>query len=151
VNEISTRAEKEQIFEIPSLANVKVVTQRTESGANWPMSSCQNELKRFLRAHLQNAVSQLPAISPGLVVVQSPGQLDEGLTGRIINGWLRESNATHVSAVVFLPVYNPMPMTWALFKPFAVLNEQANCRADEVRAFMDLAPLLTADVALPTA
>ena len=44
-----------------------------------------------------------------------------------------------------------MPMTWALFRPFAVLNDQAKFQARDVQAFINLAPLLTADVALPTA
>lgn len=151
VNEISTRAEKEQEFELPSLANVTVVPERTESGANWPASSCQNELKRFLRAHLQKAIGQLPPEHPGLVVAQMPGQLDKVLTTRIIKSWLRECDATHVTAIVFLPVYNPMPMTWALFNPFAVVNDQARSQADQVQAFVDLAPLITAQVAIPTA
>jgi len=151
VSEISSRAEKEQTFDVPSLARVMVVTERTESGANWPMASCQNELKRFLRAHLQNAITQLPSDHPGLIVVQMPGQLDEELTSRIIDGRLSESDAAHVSAIAFLPLYNSMPMTWALFKPFAVLNHQTTFPANELQAFRDLAPLITQEVAIPSA
>jgi hypothetical protein len=147
--EVVSRAETHQAFEIPLLAKVTVVTERTESGVNWPMASCQEELKRFLRAHLQKAITQLHSDYPGVIVAQTPGLLDEDLTTRIIVGWLKESSATHVSSVVFLPVYNSMPMTWALFKPFAVVNEQAKFPAHDLQAFRDLAPLIRNEVAIP--
>ncbi len=148
--EVVSRAETHQVFEIPLLAKVTVVTERTESGVNWPMASCQEELKRFLRAHLQKAITQLHPDYPGVIVAQTPGLLDEELTTRIIVGWLKESSATHVSAVVFLLVYNSMPMTWALFQPFAVVNDEAKFPANDVRAFVDLLPLIAHEVAVPT-
>ncbi len=149
--EIANRTEKQQTFEIPLLAKVTVVTERTESGVNWPMASCQEELKRFLRAHLQNAIMQLHPDHPGVIVVQTPGLLDQELTTRIIHGWLAESKAAHVSAVVFLPIYNSFPTTWALFRPFAVVNNEAKFLANDLRAFRDLAPLIRQEVAVPSA
>ena len=149
--EIVNRAGTQKIFEIPLLAKVDVVTERTKSGVNWPMASCQEELKRFLRAHLQNAIKQLDPDYPGVIVVQMPGALNEELTTRIIIGWLKESSATHVSAVLFLPVYNSIPMTWALFKPFAVVNDEAKFPAPDLQVFRDLAPLIRNEVAIPSA
>lgn len=152
VTEIGKHSENEQEFEIPSIATVVVMEGRVEGcGINWPMASCQEELKRFIRTHLQNAIAQLPPDHPGLIVAQMSGLLDEELTTTIIHGWLKDSDAAHVSAVVFLPVYNPMPTPWALFKPFVVLNSQARFPANDLRAFADFAPVIDREITIPTA
>ncbi len=149
--EIVSHPEKDQTFEIPLLAKVTVVTERTESGVNWPMASCQEELMRFLRAHLQKAITQLHPDHPGVIVGQTEGLLDEELTTRIVTGWLRETNAAHVSAVLFLPTYNVFPSTWALFRPFVVINNQAKFPATDLIAFRDMEDLIRNEVAVPTA
>ena len=60
------------------------------------------------------------------------------------------SEARHVSAVIFLPVTYWMPVRWAMFNGFAVINTTAAVQAAELDAFRDLSRhLLTDKVATP--
>lgn len=154
VTEIVGRAEREQSldFEIPSVAKI-LVGDLDELGrtTDCPTATSQAELKRFLRGHFVDAIAQLHPAHAGLIVVQTPGHLEQGITEMVVCGRLSHlgPKGDHVSAVILFPTYNPLPTTWALFKPFAVTNGDAKFPAHSIRAFADLQPLLKAKISIP--
>lgn len=90
------------------------------------------ELRRILRSHLTEAVVQLHKEHPGIVIIQSNGELDESLSRVIVTGMFAGMgvDSEHVSAVVFLPVTYWMPIPWAMFNPFIVYNPHARASMD---------------------
>ena len=111
-----------------------------------------SELRRVLRSHLNEAISQLHLDFPGIIVIQSPGDLEESLSRLIVTSMLSSmgSRAGHVSAVIFLPVTYWLPVRWAMFNGFAVVNTKATIQATELDAFRELSEhLLTDKVATP--
>jgi len=111
-----------------------------------------SELRRVLRSHLNDAISQLHLDFPGIIVIQSPGGLDESLTRLIVTSMLSSMGprARHVSAVIFLPVTYWLPVRWAMFNGFAVVNTKAALQATKLDAFLELSQhLLTDKVATP--
>lgn len=112
-----------------------------------------SELRRVLRSHLHEAISQLHSDFPGIIVIQSPGGLDESLSRLIVTSVLSGMGlgARHVSAVIFLPVTYWLPVRWAMFNGFAVVNTKAVVQATELDAFRELSQhLLTDKVATPS-
>jgi hypothetical protein len=101
---------------------------------------------------LNDAKIQLHLDFPGIIVIQSPGDLDESLSRLIVTSMLSSMGpvARHVSAVIFLPVTYWLPVRWAMFNGFAVVNPKAAVQATELDAFRELSEqLLTDKVATP--
>lgn len=144
---ITKRAEHDQPldFVISSIARIFVGdAERQESSVTCPMVTSQAELRRLVGGRLQSAIEQLHPEHAGLIVVQTPGGLELEVTEVVLRGLLASlgARASHLSAVVFFPVYYSMPTVWSLFRPFAVTNRGARFPLDGLRAFEDLKRLL---------
>lgn len=155
VQETLARVERDQQVEfyIHSLASVSITPQKeARSATNFPTPTTHSELKRFLRGHFLEAIEQLHPEHAGIVVVQTPAHLEQGITTSVVDGLLTSigQRAVHVSAVVFFPTYNSMPSIWALFRPFAVTNSRAKFPPDSLKAFQDLQPMLQVNVSVPS-
>lgn len=131
VAEITEKAKENRTldFIVPSIARVTTGdVVREGSRLTVPAVSSQTELRRFLRGHFLGAIEQIHSEHAGMIAVQTSGYLEHGVAGVALDGLFSQlgPRASHVCAVVFLPVFNWMPTTWANFKPFAVLNKSTN-------------------------
>ncbi|HWZ43597.1 MAG TPA: hypothetical protein VNW97_08960 [Candidatus Saccharimonadales bacterium] len=97
-----------------------------------------------LRPSAQKAVTQMHPEFPGIIIVQSDGEMDEPLTELIVSSMLSSlgTKAQHVSALFFLPVTYSIPSRWAMFNAFSVSNPKAAHVPEEVQAFQDLSDSL---------
>src|SRR5262249_54273035 len=123
-----------------------------DSGVTSQFADSSFELRRILRSHLTEAVLQLHEDHPGVVIIQTSGELDESLSRVVVTGLLAGMGQTarHLSAVIFLPVTYWMPTQWAIFNAFSVLNPNAKVQAEELGAFKEFSKrLLTEKVATP--
>jgi hypothetical protein len=139
-------------FVIPSIASVKITNGPQEgSTVLYPMASPDMELGRILRNHFMDAVEQLHPAHPGIIIVQTPAELEKGLSHEVIANLLVQigPKAHRLSSVLFLPTFNWMPQPWSLFKPFAVCNRAARIPAESLAVFSDLRSFLEAPVKIP--
>lgn len=102
-----------------------------------PGGDASLELKRIIHSYLKDAHSQLHPEHPGIIIIQTPSELDESLTERIVKGMFSAfgDRASHVSTLVFLPLMYALPGPWALFNAFAVHNPAARQPASQLEAF----------------
>lgn len=102
-----------------------------------PRGGASPELKRIIHSYLKDAYSQLHPEHAGIIMIQTPSELDESLTNRIVKGLFSAlgDRASHVSALVFLPLMYSLPGPWALFNAFAVHNPAAPRAASQLDAF----------------
>lgn len=146
---IEERAEQGEpcSFEIPSFAVVELGPPgKPGLAVNYPAPTSLTELRRILRKPLTDAIEQLHPDRPGIIVVQTPGQLDEELTRSVVSGLLthRGVGARHVSAVIFLPEFYSVPKIWSVFNPFSVCNPSATFPAEHLQAYKHMEDLLRA-------
>jgi hypothetical protein len=133
-------------FEIPRVGTFVFDRESgtKNSGVASSYGGAWSELKRILQSHVRDAVNQLHPKAPGIIVVQSEGELDEPLTELIVSSLLSSlgSKAQHVSASLFLPVTYSLPTRWAMFNAFSVINPKAVYPPENVQAFRDLSDVL---------
>lgn len=144
---VEERAQQGEVcsFEIPSFAVVEVGPPgKPGLAVNYPGPTSLAELRRILRRPLTDAIEQLHPDHAGVIVVQTPGQLDEELTRSVVSGLLTHSGveARHVSVVIFLPEFYSMPKIWSLFSPFSVCNSSAAFPAENLQAYKHMEDLL---------
>jgi hypothetical protein len=108
-----------------------------DSTISHPRGGASPELKRIIHSYLKDAHSQLHPGHPGIIMIQTPSELDESLTERIVKGLFSSlgDRASHVSALIFLPLMYSLPGPWALFNAFAVHNPAAPQAASRLEAF----------------
>jgi hypothetical protein len=95
------------------------------------------EIKRIMQSRLHEAINQLPLDRPGLMVIRTAGTLEEGQSRLMVESFLKGkgNQASHVSGVIFLPVFYSLPCRWSHFKGFAVENPSARFPLSSLHAF----------------
>lgn len=152
--EIDSRLEKNLPldFVIPSIGSVRISDAGQEgSSVMSPMPSPEAELDRIMRGHFLTGIEQLHPDHPGILIVQTPAELESKMSEAAIGDLfvnLRDQ-ALHVSAVLILPVYNWMPQQWTLFRPFLVSNKYARIPVPNLAVFSDLRAFLDVSVKTP--
>jgi hypothetical protein len=139
-------------FVIPSVATVKISDSPMEgSSVMCPMASSEAELDRLLKGHFGNAIEQLHPGHAGIIIVQTPAELESEMSETVINDLLLQlgRQVSHISAVLILPVYNWMPQTWSLFRPFLVANCAASIPPANLAVFPELREFLEISVKTP--
>lgn len=112
-----------------------------QSTLSYRSSNATEELTRVMRSCIYKGVGQLSRACPGLIIVRTQGELSSSQTMTILGGYLKGlgKGASHLSAVIFLPMYYSLPSRWSLFEPFAVRNTAATVAPESLRAFSAIA------------
>jgi hypothetical protein len=112
-----------------------------QSTLTYRSSDATEELTRVMRSCVYKGVGQLCRSCPGLIIIRTEGDLSPSQTKIILGGYLNGlgEGASHLSAVIFLPMYYSLPSRWSLFAPFAVRNNAATVAPESLRAFAAIA------------
>jgi hypothetical protein len=110
------------------------------------------EIRRIMQSRLHEAIKQLPPEHPGVIVIRTAGVLDEGQSRLVIESFLKSvgSQGSHVSGVVFLPVFYFLPTRWSPFQGFAVVNPSARVPPSSLHAFRTIAEQCNLSCGLPS-
>lgn len=126
-------------FDVDQYARVRIApgAQCTLGG---PPYAPEVELKRILQKHFKAPIWQLSLTKPGILVIRSCSVLDDFMTRTTLSPLLAKwgQQASHLSAVLFLPVFTSFPVHWSMFRAFAVVNPAARFPADELPAYRSL-------------
>jgi hypothetical protein len=126
-------------FDIARLAHIRVGPDAKCTLAG-PTLDPVADLKRILQQHLKDAGSQLHPDHPGLLIVQSGSVVDSTIARLTIEQQLQRQHetASHVSAVITLPVYSLFPVRASMFRAFTVFNPAARFPASDLVAYQTL-------------
>jgi hypothetical protein len=127
-------------FDVDRYAHVRIALDAKCSISGPPISP-EAELRRILQKHFRKPPEQLSPSDPGIMVIKSASVLDPGMVRKFLEPLLaaRGDSGFQLSVAVFLPARGSVPIEWALFPPFAVLNPCARVHPSEVIAYRTLA------------
>jgi hypothetical protein len=129
-------------FSIPRLGSFSFKPSQSPAHStlsSHPLSSAM-ELRRILGVLADGAMEQLPGARPGIFVVRTAGGIEEDQCCHELMKLFHEKGdqASHVSAVILLPVFYSLPQRWSLFEGLAIENPLARFPASSLSAFQTL-------------